>query len=200
MITKVLPIVALALLPTLVCAQPVSDEPAEPALPLTGPDVASEVEAVVRRFNEMFGDLEGPRPIELFDRDNPVPQYLAEEEDDWLIGWEALEWYFHRPERQAVVEAMDMYPSNIRVRSLAPELALATWDIFVEMKYRRGPPLGERTRANAILRLTDDGWRFLYYAEAPKTTLAYVRDLYEAMASPEFRQRFEREDDPVRRP
>lgn len=197
---RLLPALLLVLIPTLVCAQPSLREKAEPALPLSNPDVASEVEAVVRRFNEMFGDLEGPRPIDLFDRENPVPQYLAEEEADWLIGWEALEWYFYRPERQAVVEAMDMYPSNIRVRSLSPELALATWDVFVEMKYRRGPPLGERTRANAILRLTPEGWRFLYYAEAPKTTLAYVRDLYEAMASPEFRQRFERERDPVREP
>ncbi len=59
------------------------------------------------------------------------------------------------------------------------------------MEFRRGPPLGEKLRANAILRRTADGWRFIYYAEAAKSTLAYVRDMYENMATPEFKQRFE---------
>jgi len=159
-------------------------------LPLSSPEVAAEVAAMIHQMSAMFTRLDGPQPIELFDRNDPAPQYLAEEEADWMIGWEQLEWYFTDPARFAVVEAMDMNPSNIRVRSLTPDLALATWDIFAEFKFRRGPPLGERLRANAILRRTDEGWRFIYYAEAPKSTMAYMRDLYENMATPEFRQRF----------
>jgi hypothetical protein len=153
--------------------------------------VQAGVEAVVRRMSAMYGDVKGPQAIDLFDRNEPVPMYLAEEEPDWIVGWEALDRYFRTPERFAVVEAMDMNPSNIRVKLLAPDLALATWEIFAEMKFRRGPPMGERLRANALLRNTADGWRFIYYAEAPKSTLAYVRDMYENMATPEFRQRFE---------
>ncbi len=163
---------------------------AEPQLPLSSPAVRTEVVAVIERMSAMFTDRTGPRPITLFDRTDPAPQYLAEEESDWLIGWDALEWYFETPERNAAVQAMDMTPSNIRVRSLAPDLALATWDIFAQMKFRRGPPLGEKLRANAILRRTAEGWRFIYYAEAPKSALAYVRELYENMASPEFKSRF----------
>jgi hypothetical protein len=163
---------------------------AEPELPLTSPEVRTEVEAVIHRMSAMFTDLKGPQPVTLFDRADPAPQYLAEEQPDWMIGWEKLDWYFNTPERNAVVEAMDMNPSNIRVRSLTPDLALATWDIFAEMKFVRGPPLGEKLRANAILRKTAEGWRFIYYAEAPKSTMAYMRDMYENMARPEFRQRF----------
>lgn len=163
----------------------------EPSLPLASPSVHAEVEAVIRQMSAMYTDINGPQPLELFDRNETAPMYLAEEAPDWIIGWDKLEWYFNTPERNAVVEAMDMNPSNVRVRSLTPDLALATWDIFAEMKFRRGPPMGERLRANAILRLTEQGWRFIYYAEAPKSTLAYVRDMYESMATPEFRQRFE---------
>lgn len=168
---------------------------AEPALPLASPEVQKEVEAMVHRMSAMFTDLKGPQPLELFDRNDPAPQYLAEEQPDWMIGWDKLEWYFNSAERKAVVEAMDMNPSNIRVRSLAPDLALATWDILAEMKFRFGPPLGEKLRANAILRRTAEGWRFIYYAEAPKSTMAYMRDMYENMARPEFKQRF-RTDSP----
>jgi hypothetical protein len=164
---------------------------AEPPPPMAPPAVETEVESVIRRMSAMYGDVKGPQAIELFDRNEPMPMYLAEEEPDWIIGWDALERYFTTPERFAVVEAMDMNPSNIRVRQVAPDLALATWEIFAEMKFRRGPPMGERLRANALLRKTADGWRFIYYAEAPKSTLAYVRDMYEGMATPEFRQRFQ---------
>lgn len=165
---------------------------AAPDLPLSSPDVRAEVEAVIRQMSAMFTDLKGPKPLELFDRSEPAPQYLAEEQPDWMIGWEKLEWYFNTPQRNAVVEAMDMNPSNIRVRSLTPDLALATWDIFAEMKFRWSPPLGEKLRANAILRRTDAGWRFIYYAEAPKSTMAYMQDMYENMARPEFKERFEK--------
>lgn len=163
---------------------------AEPELPLDSPAVKADIEQVIQRMGEMFTRLDGPQPITLFDPEEKAPQYLGEEMPDWMIGWDKLRWYFNTPERFAFVEAMDYHPSNIRVRSLTPDLALATWDVFAEMKFKRGPPLGEKLRANAILRKTSAGWRFIYYAEAPKSTLTYVNDLYQNQASPEFRERF----------
>jgi hypothetical protein len=174
----------------LVISAPVA-RAAEPTLPLSSPSVQTEVAAVVRQMSAMFTDLKGPPPLELFDRAEPAPQYLAEEAPDWMIGWDKLEWYFNAPQRKAAVQAMDMTPSNIRVRSLTPELALATWDILAEMKFSRGPAMGEKIRANAILRKTEQGWRFIYYAEAAKSTLAYVQEMYQNMATDEFKKRFE---------
>lgn len=182
-------LLCLAVLPAARAAAPPT---AEPPLPLTSPEVQAQVEAVIRQMSAMFTDLKGPQPIELFDRSNPAPQYLAEEQPDWMIGWEKLEWYFNTPQRKAAVQAMDMNPSNIRVRSLTPDLALATWDILAEMKFPWSPPMGEKLRANAILRNTAEGWRFIYYAEAPKSTLAYVQEMYENMATPEFRDRYQK--------
>lgn len=162
----------------------------EVKLPLSSPEVHDEVVAVIKLMGERFTDIDGPQPHTLFDPDETAPQYLGEEMSDWMVGHEALKWYFETPERFAFVEAMDYNPSNIRVRSLTDDLALATWDVLAEMKFRGGPPMGEKLRANAILRDTDAGWRFIYYAEAPKSTLTYVRDLYESLASDEFRARF----------
>jgi hypothetical protein len=186
-----IPTAVRALATVLLLGLPAYSRAAEPELPIASPEVRTEVEAVVRRMSAMFTDIKGPKPLELFDRAEPAPQYLPEEAPDWMVGWEQLDAYFNSPARLAVVEAMDMHPSNIRVRTLAPDLALATWDIRAEMKFRRGPPLGEKLRANAILRRTADGWRFIYYAEAAKSTLAYIRDMYENMATSEFKQRFQ---------
>lgn len=169
-------------------------------LPLADPSIQDEVSAVIHSMGERFTDIQGPQPITLFDPDEPAPQYLGEEMDDWMIGWDALRWYFETPERFAAVEAMDYHPSGIRVRSLADNLVLATWHVHAEMKFRRGAPLGEKLRANAILRKTGDGWRFIYYAEAPKSAMAYLQDLYTNMASAEFKKRFSVADELTRPP
>ncbi len=157
---------------------------------IADPDVFADVSAVIEEMAARFTDLSGPQPIGLFDPDEIAPQYLGEEMDDWMIGWDALKWYFETPERFAMIEAMDYHVSNIRVRLLSEGLALATWHIHAEMKFKRGIPLGENLRANAVLRQTKNGWRFIYYAEAPKSAMAYMQDLYANMASEKFKDRF----------
>lgn len=164
----------------------------EPPLPLASPTVRAEVEAVIRQYSawykDMYTSVKSPPPMDLFDRNEAAPQYLAEEMPDWLVGWDRLNWYFRDPQRNAVMVGQDMLPSNIRVRSLSPDLALATWNIFADMKFTRGPPMGEKLRAQAILRKTRDGWRFIYYAESARATMAYVREMYEDRARPEFKE------------
>lgn len=159
-------------------------------LPLNDQATYIAVSEVIQQMGKQFTDIHGPQPIRLFDPNEPAPQYLGEELDDWMIGWDALKWYFETPERFAAIEAMDYHPSNIRVRSLTDDLVLATWNVRAEMKFRYGPPVGEQLRANALLRNTIEGWRFIYYAEAPKSTMAYMQDLYANMASEEFKKRF----------
>jgi len=160
---------------------------------LSNSDVYDEVAEVVKKFGAYFTDLEDPQPDSLFDRNDPAPMYLAEEMSDWVIGWESFDWYFHTPARDKLVQAMDYTPSNIRVKSLSDDLAVATWFVWAEFKLGNRPPVGEHLRATGIMRKTAEGWKMVYYAESPISALAYIEDLYEAMATPEFRKRFNKE-------
>ncbi len=160
---------------------------------LSSSDVYAEVSEVVRKFGQYFTDLNDPQPDALFDKNDPSPMYLAEEMSDWMIGWESFEWYFHTPARDKLVEAMDYTPSNIRVKSLSDDLAIATWFVWAEYKFRNRPPVGEHLRATGIMRKTGDDWKMVYYAESPIAALAYIEDLYEVMATTEFRKRFNKE-------
>ena len=160
---------------------------------LSDSEVYDEVAEVVKKFGAYFTDLDDPQPDALFDRNDPAPMYLAEEMSDWVIGWESFDWYFHAPARDKLVQAMDYTPSNIRVKPLSDDLAVATWFVWAEFKIGNRPPVGEHLRATGIMRKTSDGWKMVYYAESPISALAYIEDLYEAMASPEFRKRFNKE-------
>lgn len=153
------------------------------------PQVQADVEAMIHKFGAMMSDLKGPRPSQLFDR-TISPMYLAEENVDWTEGVEELAWYHEVPERLAFVDALDYQSSKIRVRMLAPDIALAAWHVHANQKMRRGRPWAEYFRANAVLRNTPDGWKFVYYAEAPRSTMAYVREMYERLVSPEFKAKY----------
>lgn len=193
---------ALAVAAVIAIAAPVASAQQEAAAPRdivmapASPEVQKAVEDMVHRFGAMMSDLKGPRPSQLFDK-TVSPLYLAEENVDWAEGVDQLAWYHETPERLAFVDAIDYQSSNIRVRMLAPDVALAAWHVHAEQKMRRGRPWAENFRANAVLRKTGDGWKFVYYAEAPRSTMAYVRELYERMASPEFKAKYPGPEDKV---
>ena len=53
-----------------------------------------EIEAVLSQAEEIWNSQDYARLKELWDTDDAEPFYLAEEQDDWLFGWEQLEKYW----------------------------------------------------------------------------------------------------------
>jgi hypothetical protein len=64
---------------------------------------------------------------------------------------------------------------------------MAVWNL--DYQFQRGtlPAMRERLRASAMLRKTNGGWKFFVYTESPKSSMTYLRDLYEAIVTPEFK-------------
>jgi hypothetical protein len=54
------------------------------------------------------------------------------------------------------------------------------------MKVIRSKPIGEDIRVSAVLRKTADGWKYLHWAESPKTALVYIEDLFEKDVSDDW--------------
>jgi hypothetical protein len=47
------------------------------------------------------------------------------------------------------------------------------------MKRFMSKAIGESVRVSAVLRNTDEGWRYIHWAESPKTAMVYIEDLFE---------------------
>jgi len=151
-------------------------------------DVPADVEAAVievihdtaARWNSQdFATL-----LELWDPNEPFPTYLAEEQAQWFVGWERLRGYLDPPRANPVVEAIREEMYNIQVKQIAPDLAIAVWEMHFEMKTIGSHPIGEEVRVSAVLRDTKDGWRYIHWAESPKTAMVYIEDLYEKDVAP----------------
>jgi hypothetical protein len=152
----------------------------------------SEIEAVI---NDMAGRWAANTwttiPTDLWDLKEPMPMYLAEEQEGWLIGWDQVNAYFE-PKRAGFMQAANYEASNVQARLIAKDLAVATWNIYWQMKLRPTEAIGEKLRASGIFRKTATGWKFIHYGESPKSPSVYIDELYRDRVSPEFRERVEK--------
>jgi hypothetical protein len=146
-----------------------------------------EIDAVLKRTEQIWNSQQFHRLKEVWDADDPEPWYVPEEIDTPFTSWPEIERYWN-PGRK-VLEAFRWQFSNLRVKSLSPDLALALFDHFYEIKLAVGPPAPATAgfdRCLALFRLKPEGWRHILYAQCPLGPDTYVRALRERIVSPDF--------------
>jgi hypothetical protein len=151
----------------------------EPATTTTETGITSEVAAVIHATAERWNSQNYASVLDLWDPDEPTPFYLAEEQDDWFIGWERLRSYLAPPRPSPAVQGIREEMRDIHVKQIGPDLAIAAWWLHFEMKIIGRPPIGEEVRVSAVLRKTPAGWRYIHWAESPMTGVMYFQKLME---------------------
>ncbi|MBL8199459.1 MAG: nuclear transport factor 2 family protein [Chromatiales bacterium] len=124
--------------------------------------------------------------LKLWDDADEFPTYLAEEQAQWFVGKARMKEYLDPPRPNPAIEAVREQYSGIQVKQIAPDLAIAIWYMHFEMKIIRSKPIGEDIRVSAVLRKTGDGWKYIHWAESPKTALVYIEDLFEKDVSADW--------------
>lgn len=144
-----------------------------------GEDDIAAIKAVVHETAERWNSQDFRTVLELWDQDEEVPFYLAEEQDGWFIGWEPLRGYLSPPMPSPAVEGLREEMRDISVKLIADDLAIAAWYMHFEMKLRGRPPIGEEVRVSAVFRKKPEGWRYIYWAESPMAALVYIEKLFQ---------------------
>ncbi len=151
-----------------------------PQVPIdVDPTVEAEVTAIVYATAERWNSQDYATVLELWDPDEPFPTYLAEEQAQWFVGWDRLRDYLDPPRPNPIIEALREQMSGVQVKQIAPDLAIAIWYMRFEMKRFMSNAFGEDVRVSAVLRNTGDGWRYIHWAESPKTAMVQIEDLFE---------------------
>jgi hypothetical protein len=145
----------------------------------------TELDALMARYYERFGamDFDGTRSC--WDSADPQPTYLAEEIDDFLRDWPAIEAYWKAS--KAAMSRLSSRHWELRARQLTAELATATWRLHWNAQVvGQNKPVGGDVRVTAVFRKTRAGWRLFHYVEAPLAPILYVRKLYEGQVDADF--------------
>jgi hypothetical protein len=153
----------------------------------SGSDLHGEIDAVLRRTAEIWNSQHFSELKEVWDGDDPEPWYVPEEVPKALHSWPEIERYW-KPGRR-VLKAFRWEFSNLRVKPLAPDLALALFDHFYEIELAIGPPAPPTAgfdRCLALFRRKPEGWRHILYAQCPLGPDTYVRTMRQKLVRPDF--------------
>jgi len=157
--------------------------------PRAGPGALwSEIDAVLRRTEEIWNSQNFARLKDVWDSDDPEPWYVPEEVETAFRSWPEIEKYWGPGRR--VLKAFRWSFSNLQVKALASDLALALFDHFYEIEVAVGPPAPPTAgfdRCLTIFRRKPDGWKHILYAQCPLGPDTYVRALRQKIVKPDFK-------------
>jgi hypothetical protein len=170
------------ILALLMLATPLASPAAPPADAVLQQEIEGVIHETARRWNSQYWSS----VLDLWDADEPMPMYLAEEQRNWFVGWGPIKAYLQSDAE--IIDALRETMSNIRVRRIAPDLAVAAYNMHFEMQLRGSAPIGEDIRVTAIFRRKPDGWKYIHYAEAPMTTPVYMSKLMRRDVQPAFKE------------
>ncbi|MDH4022375.1 MAG: hypothetical protein OEV14_04540 [Gammaproteobacteria bacterium] len=155
----------------------------------TGRDALwSEIDAVLRETEEIWNSQNFSRLKDVWDADDPEPWYVPEELETAFRSWPEIEKYWGPGRR--VLKAFRWSFSNLQVKALASDLALALFDHFYEIEVAVGPPappIAGFDRCLTIFRRKPDGWKHILYAQCPLGPDTYVRVLRQKIVKPDFK-------------
>ena len=140
--------------------------------------LTAEIDAVLNEYEALWDKQDPAGLIALWDQDDPEPFYLAEEQDEWRIGWDQVKNYWDPPGPSGT-ESIRMRFDGVQARWLSDDLAFAKFWIRFDTKMNFMPnAIGTDARASAIFRKKDDGWRLITWAESPGSPILYIQRLY----------------------
>jgi len=155
--------------------------------------LATEIEALLRQTEQAWDSQDTSRIKALWDTDDESPYYLAGEQEDWFVGWAALDRYLDPPPgTPKVTQAIRVRFYDIRARLLAPDIAFAAYRMRTDMKLIFAKkPFGSDNRVSSVFRKKADGWKYICYAEAFQAPTMYIQKLFEKDISPEYQKFFD---------
>ncbi len=156
----------------------------------TNENITAEIESLLRQTEAAWDSQDTATLRDLWDTDDAEPFYLAAEQEDWFVGWDAVNAYLAPPPGSPpVTEAIRVRYYNLRARLLAPDLAFGAFWIRTDMKLVwQTKPFGSDARVSAIFRRKPEGWRYACYMEGFQSANLYMQKLYEKNISPEYEE------------
>jgi hypothetical protein len=148
-------------------------------------DLTAELATLVATYVGYSEGMNFEAKRALWDADDPAPLLMPEEAHEPLIGWPAINAYWSKS--RVIMENLKSRTANHRVRLLAPDIALLTYDMRWAATLA-GPanvvrkPIAADVRVTALLRRKPEGWRFFHLMEGPMDLLGMSRLAAERMA------------------
>jgi len=149
----------------------------------------AELAAFLDAYFEAWNRYNVPAMRAMWDEDEPMPIYLAEECEPH-IGWPAIlgYWGVDHSKAQRLLTWRDM----TAVRG-SNDVAIAffhcNWSTYLPGNRLYPKPFGGPVRISMSLRRKAEGWRAFHYVEAPLASIVQLRKAHEEAVDPALHAR-----------
>lgn len=145
-----------------------------------------ELAQLLERFEEVWCRLKPTELRGLWDPQEEHPFYIAEEIAEPMYGWDAIEPYWREAEQ--ILLKFTIRTSELHCKKIADDLAVMNFIMHWNglLRGMEHSPLGLDVRVSALVRNTDEGWRFCHYVESPLGAFPYLQASYRANVDPDF--------------
>ena len=147
--------------------------------------LTEEIQEVLDTYVAHWNAYETDAMVNLWDRDEPDPIYVAEELDP-LRGWDALEAYWRGANPNTTEHLITT--RDLTAREVAPGVAHAFWqmgwNVYFSTERLYAKPIGGEVRTTALLRKKPDGWKFFHWIESPLASLIQLKRAHEQAVDP----------------
>ncbi len=140
------------------------------------------IAAACNAFWQAWSARDDAALVNLWDLDDAAATYVPADAPDRILGGRAIADYL----RQRVQDFQDirMRPAILKPRRLKADLGAAFAVLDWAHRRRAGElPVGGTIRVAAVLRQSEETWRFCHYAEAPVAPLVELRQFYQRIAA-----------------
>ena len=129
---------------------------------------------VQRAWNEgQYNDLRA-----FWDAGDAHPIYLAEEAEDVMSNWPAIEAYWQATDKWN--EWIEVQYSDFVMKRIGDTDAMLTFKLRFDVQLNDRPqPIGGSNRTNVFFRKVGEDWKIHTWIEAPLAAITYMRKLYE---------------------
>ncbi len=149
-------------------------------------ELQQDLQDLLAEFEKRWCRLKPTELKELWDPAESNPFYIAEEIAEPMYGWEVIEPYWQAAEQ--ILLKFSIRTWGLKCKLIGEDLAVMNfimhWNGLI--KGMEDGPLGLDVRVSAIVRRTDEGWRFCHYVESPLGAFPYLRATYLANVDPGF--------------
>jgi len=142
-------------------------------------ELSRDIQAFLNDYAETYNGQDYATLLTMWDQEEPDPIYIAEEVNPPMHGWNRLNAYFNPKPGAQVLDGIWNAYSDVRAHYLAPNIAIATYELHYHIKVKRQKAMSSWDRVMAVFRKKEDGWKLVAYAEAPMSPLTMVRKMME---------------------
>jgi len=147
---------------------------------------SENIERLLNKFTDCWCRKKPTELIKIWDENETIPFYIAEEIFDPIYGWDKLINYWQESEK--ILKKFSIRTYDLKYKIIEKDIAVLNfimhWNAYLNSENQG--PFGLDVRVSSLIRRIDADWKFFHYIESPLGAFPYIQEVYKSNVDDDF--------------